>query len=40
MSLLRRLFTSLRPSRPQYGDEVLFAGWVELPEVFRPSYRR
>jgi hypothetical protein len=40
MSLLRRLFTTLRPSRPRYEDEVLFAGWVALPGAFRPSYRR
>jgi hypothetical protein len=40
MNLLRRLFTTLRPSLPRYEDEVLFAGWVELPRVFRPTYRR
>jgi len=40
MSLLRRLFASLRPPRARYEDEVLFAGWIELPELFRPLSRR
>jgi hypothetical protein len=40
MSLLRRLLTSLRPPRLRYEDEVLFAGWVELPVSFREIIRR
>jgi hypothetical protein len=35
MSLIRRLLTSLRPPRARYEDEVLFAGWVQLPASFR-----
>jgi hypothetical protein len=35
MSLIRRLLTTLRPARARYGDEVLLAGWVQLPAYFR-----
>jgi hypothetical protein len=35
MSLIRRLLTTLRPPRARYADEVLFAGWVQLPGAFR-----
>ena len=39
MRLLKRLFAALRAQRPGrpagYGEEVLFAGWVELPAAFR-----
>ena len=39
MRLLDKLFAHFRVRRaaPQggYGPEVLFAGWVELPEAFR-----
>jgi hypothetical protein len=40
MSYLRNLWLSFRlRSRAQaggYGDEVLFAGWVDLPPAFLP----
>jgi hypothetical protein len=35
MSLIRRLLTTLRPPRARYGDDVLLAGWVQLPATFR-----
>jgi hypothetical protein len=34
MSLIRRLFTILRPPRARYGDDVLLAGWVQVPAAF------
>ncbi len=40
MSLIRRLFATLRQPQARYADEVLFAGWVELPEPFRPLSKR
>jgi hypothetical protein len=46
MKLIRQLLASLRRRRPprhaRYGAEVLFAGWVELPEAFhrRPAGER
>ena len=39
MSLIRRLFTTFRPQRARYGDEVLFAGWVNLPPDWNQSVR-
>jgi hypothetical protein len=35
MSLIRRIFGILRRPRDRYGDEVLFAGWVQLPRDWR-----
>ena len=42
MSLIRRIFVSLRRRPPQgrYGEEVLFANWVELPAAFREIIAR
>jgi hypothetical protein len=40
MSFLRRLLLSFRRSRPRYGAEVLYAGWVQLPKPFRTTLRR
>ena len=37
MSLIRRLFTALRAPRVRYEDEVLFAGWVHLPQDWDQS---
>jgi len=34
MSLIRRLLTILRAPRARYGDDVLLAGWVQLPPAF------
>ena len=39
MSLIRRLFTALRAPRVRYEDEVLFAGWVNLPPGWNQSVR-
>ena len=40
MRLIRRLLTTLRAPRLRYEDEVLFAGWVELPASFREIIAR
>jgi len=40
MSLIRRLFATLRAPRARYEDEVLFAGWVQLPGGFREIIAR
>jgi hypothetical protein len=40
MKLIRRLLNALRRPPARYADDVLFAGWVELPEPLRPSPRR
>ena len=40
MSLLRRILVALRPARARYGDEVLLAGWVQLPKAIRQAFRR
>jgi hypothetical protein len=43
MKLIRRILATLRsprPARPRYGEEVLFAGWVQLPRAFREIIRR
>jgi len=32
MSFIRRLLATLRPPRARYGEDVLFAGWVQLPK--------
>jgi len=40
MRLIRRFLTTLRPPRLRYEDEVLFAGWVELPASFREIIAR
>lgn len=39
MALLRRLFRCMRPLRKVrgYTEEVLYAGWVDLPKI--PSRR-
>jgi len=31
MSLIRRLLANFRAPRARYEDEVLFAGWVQVP---------
>ena len=41
MSLLRRFWVSFRRRRSaRYAEEVLFAGWVELPAAFREIIAR
>jgi len=40
MSFIRRLLVIFRRPRARYGDEVLFAGWVELPWPIREIIRR
>ena len=40
MGFIRRIFVTLRRPRARYGDEVLFAGWVQLPALFRGIMRR
>jgi hypothetical protein len=40
MRFIRRLLSTLRAPRPSYADEVLFAGWVELPPAFREIMAR
>lgn len=43
MRLIHWIFGSFRqrqPARAGYGDEVLFAGWVELPAAFREIIAR
>ncbi len=40
MKFLRRIFVTLRRPRARYGEEVLFAGWVQLPKAIREIIRR
>ncbi len=40
MSFIRRIFAFLRRPPARYGQEVLFAGWVELPKGFREIIAR
>lgn len=41
MSFIRRIIVTLRRPRTRYADEVLFAGWVQLPAALRKrGYRR
>lgn len=41
MSFLRRIFSAMSPApRRDYGAEILFAGWVELPRGFWSGRRR
>ena len=40
MSFLRRILASFRRPRARYGDDVLFAGWVQLPKAIREIIRR
>ena len=40
MSFLRRLIVALRPPRARYGEEVLLAGWVQLPKTIWDLIRR
>ncbi len=40
MNFLRRLLAILRPPRARYGEEVLLAGWVQLPAAIREIIRR
>ena len=35
MNSLDRLRLDLHPSLARYGDDVLFAGWVQLPPLLR-----
>ena len=37
MSALDRLRLDLQPPLARYGDDVLFAGWVQLPPLLRVS---
>jgi hypothetical protein len=40
MSFIRRILVSLRRPRARYGEEVLLAGWVQLPKAIREIIRR
>jgi hypothetical protein len=40
MNFLRRILVKLRRPRARYGEEVLFAGWVQLPRAIREIIRR
>ena len=40
MSFLRRILAILRPPRARYGEEVLCAGWVQLPKAIREIISR
>ena len=40
MSLIRRILARLRPPQARYGEEVLLAGWVQLPKAIREIIRR
>ena len=40
MSLIRRILATIRAPRERYGEEVLFAGWVQLPKAIREIIRR
>lgn len=40
MSLIRRILAAIRAPRARYGEEVLFAGWVQLPKAIREIIRR
>jgi len=40
MSFIRRILATLRRPRARYGEEVLFAGWVQLPRSIREIMRR
>jgi len=40
MSFIRRILATLRPPRARYGEEVLFAGWVQLPKSILEKIRR
>ena len=35
MSFIRRMLVTFRRAKARYGEEVLFAGWVQLPALFR-----
>ena len=40
MSFIRRILAILRRPPARYGEEVLFAGWVQLPQAIREIIRR
>ena len=40
MNFLRRMLATLRPPRARYGEEVLLAGWVQLPRTIWELIRR
>jgi hypothetical protein len=40
MRFIRRLLVIFRRPRDRYGEEVLFAGWVQLPKAIREIIRR
>jgi hypothetical protein len=40
MSFLRRIFATFRRPKARYGEEVLFAGWVQLPRSIREIISR
>ena len=40
MSFIRRILVKLRRPRARYGEDVLFAGWVQLPKAIREIIRR
>ena len=33
MSFIRRIFAILRRPKARYGEDVLFAGWVDIPAL-------
>ncbi len=40
MNFIRRMLVKFRRARARYGEEVLFAGWVQLPRSIREIIRR
>jgi hypothetical protein len=40
MSFIQRILATLRRPRARYGEEVLFAGWVQLPKAIREIISR
>ena len=40
MNFIRRMLATLRPPRARYGEEVLLAGWVQLPRTIWELIRR
>ena len=40
MNFIRRILASFRRPRARYGEEVLLAGWVQLPRTIWELIRR
>ena len=39
MSFIRRILVTFRRAKARYGEEVLFAGWVQLPSLLKRRRR-